>query len=227
MFEHAPEIIVYARHPECLHNVAHQHAVRKRIVNRASPLTPKGEKQRDSTAEYLRTRFPEVERVFASTYERTHAIPLATWADMPLFIDPALDERNMGIWHVMPREEVLRAYPDAEDELKANGYYHYKPPYGESCEEVEARLRHFLQTSRAIRGVRTVFFSGHGINGLCLRRVLCGGSVDDWYRWQREEHLKNASVTVFEKSSGGYRITLYNHLPWEGLVDETLHTTLA
>ena len=90
-----PRRIIYTRHPECLHNVDHEDALRKGIENRNSPLTVVGELQRDITAAYLRREFPVIDAVFCSTYARTRAIPLAAGFESMLRESAFLDERNM------------------------------------------------------------------------------------------------------------------------------------
>lgn len=213
-FSHLPSKIVVLRHPECLHNVAHQEALEQGIENRFSPLTAAGEAQRDITAQYLSETHGQFDAVFASTFIRTHTIPAQ--ARFAMIASHLLDERNMGVWHTLPRRRVLEHYPGEEERLREIGYYHYKAPEGESCEEVEERILTFLQHEPHFKDIDSMLISGHGITGLCFRKILLGGTVKDWYSWQR---LKNASVTVYEKGANGFECTLYNHIPWDGLVD--------
>jgi broad specificity phosphatase PhoE len=107
--------IIYTRHPECLHNVDHEHALRSGVANRKSPLTTVGELQRDITAEYLRREFPSIDAVVCSTHTRTHAIPVAAGFESVLSENSLLDERNMGVWHTHLRADVLKMYPGEED----------------------------------------------------------------------------------------------------------------
>ncbi len=212
-----PERIVFTRHPECMHNVEHENAIRRGIANRESPLTEAGRLQRDITAEYLRREFPSIDAVFCSTYARTRTIPIAAGFEKLLVETSNLDERNMGVWHTHVREDVLKLYPGEEDRLKAVGYYAYEAPSGESCSAVELRLKELLAPD--MLGSGTVYISAHGISGLCLRRVLTGASLVDWHSWDR---LKNASVSVYDRAGSGYVSTSYNVVPWEGLIDPAL-----
>ncbi len=216
-----PKRIIYTRHPECLHNVNHVQALQSGIENRKSPLTIVGELQRDITADYLRREFSSIDSAICSTYTRTHAIPVAAGFESILSENSLLDERSMGVWHTHLPADVLKMHPGEDERLKAVGYYAYEAPLGESCVGVERRLSEFVSSGVLDAAGDTVYISGHGISGLCLRRVLTGGSLEDWHSWSR---LKNASVTVYEQNEGGYVCTSYNVVPWEGLIDPSLLT---
>jgi broad specificity phosphatase PhoE len=200
--------------------VAFDDAMKQGVANRQSPLTSRGVKQRDITAEYLFKNFGSFDAVFASTYERTREIPRALGVTSQ--IHSHLDERSMGVWHIHPRDVLAEQIPEELERLLALGsqphdYYHYKAPEGESCPDVEQRLHQFLDDQKTFRGIDTLLISGHGIAGLCLRKALLGGTVEDWHSWDR---LKNASVTVYERRDDAFECVLYNHVPWDGLIDD-------
>lgn len=215
--EHLPDRIVYTRHPQCLHNIDNDAALRQGIQNRLSPLTPRGEQQRDITAAYLRETFRSFDAVFTSTYTRTHTIPIAMGVGQSAIPESLLDERSMGIWHAMPRSVVEAKYPAEVGKLAATNYYDFKALDGESCPDVEVRQEKFLSDQKRFLGCESILISGHGIAGLCLRKVLLGSTVDDWHSWQR---LRNASVTVYERVNGTFRCTLENFVPWKGILPE-------
>ncbi len=219
MLSKLPKRIIYTRHPQCLHNVDHEGALRQGIENRNSPLTDVGEMQSSITAEYLRKEFPDISKVFCSTYSRTKTIPISAGYEKLLSESPLLDERSMGVWHRYLREEVLKRYPDEDVRIKTLGYYAYEAPEGESCTGVEERLNKFLLLNTLGELSDTIYISGHGISGLCLRRLLTGASVEDWHSWDR---LKNASVSIYERHGSGYICSSYNLVPWEGVIDPAL-----
>lgn len=219
MLDRLPKRIIYTRHPECLHNVDHQGALRSGVKNRESPLTQAGELQRDITAAYLRREFPGIDAAFCSTFSRTHTIPLAAGLADLLTETPLLDERNMGVWHTTLREDVIAQYPGEEERLKAVGYYAYQAPGGESCVGVEDRLTELFNSCVLGAPDTTVYISGHGISGLCLRRLLTGASLEDWHSW---ETPRNASISVFDRSGDVYVCSVYNLVPWDGLIDPSL-----
>ena len=219
MFDYLPRQIIVTRHPECLHNVDHENALRAGILNRDSPLTQAGELQRDITADYLRGTFPDIDAAFCSTFSRTHAIPIAAGLKRVLTETPLLDERNMGVWHTTLREDVIAQYPGEEERLKAVGYYAYQAPGGESCLGVEERLTELLNSGMLGDANTIAYLSGHGISGLCLRRLLTGASLEDWRSWKTP---RNASVSVFDRDGNNYVCTMYDYVPWEGKIDLAL-----
>lgn len=216
-----PKVIVMTRHPQSMHNVIAQTALKRGIPNKESPLTEVGEEQRDITAAYLRSRFT-FDTVYASEYSRTHAIPLAMSAGHRLQVYSHLNERNMGIWHTIPREIIEVKYPDQVALHATTDYYDLHPLQGESCAMVESRQMEWLSDESVHRGNQCVYVSGHGISGLCFRRLLTGESVGAWHWWRTKEsnqRLGFASVTVYERRGPFYICTLYNHMPWENLID--------
>lgn len=220
MFHSAPRRLVYTRHPRCRHNVEHEKALLEGIPNKESPLVEVGELQCTITADYLKREFPSITGVFCSTFSRTRAIPVAAGFEPVMIQTSLLDERNMGVWHTHIREKVLKMHPGEEQRLEEVGYYAYQAPLGESCADVEARLATLLNSGMLGGAEETTYLSGHGIAGLCLRRILTGATVEEWHSWDR---MKNASVTVFEREANGmYACTMYNHVPWEGLIDPEL-----
>ncbi len=219
MWRHLPPMLIYTRHPQCMHNVDNDAALRERIHNRHSPLTRVGKMQRDFTAEYIRREFPNIDVAFCSSYRRTRTIPRAAGLGHILREDARLDERNMGVWHQHPREVVLEQHPGEDLKIKSVGYYHYQAPRGETCERVEDKLLKFLNADWTKLKPKVAYISGHGISGLCLKRILLGGTVEDWHAYER---LKNASVSVYERYGDGYKCVLYNHAPWEEHIDAEL-----
>ena len=215
MLSHLPEIIVSVRHPECFANLgidAYDAALAAGISNRDSPLTKRGEIQAQYTAAYLMERFGSFDLAFASDFIRTHSIP--TVLGQAFAIEPRIGERWHGALH--ERGSAFFAEFPEQRELYDADYYNYRAPEGESCPDVEARLSDFLMTKGLFVGARSMLISGHGISGLCLRKVLFGASYEDWSVWFERARLDNASVTVYERQPDGqYEITLYNHLPWK------------
>jgi broad specificity phosphatase PhoE len=213
MFAHLPDTIVAVRHPQCLHNVDYDGAI-KTIANRDSPLTALGEQQKVITAEYLREEFGHFDRVFSSGYLRTHAIPAS--AEYPFVVEELLNERDQGLMHKLGPKEFFSTYPAEQAKLNKS-YYHYQAPAGETCPDVEMRLLAFFSHESRFRGLNLALISGHGITGRCARKVLTNASEEDWHAYGG---LANGSVTVYQKTGDWFECTLYNHIPWRGLLDD-------
>ncbi len=213
MFSHLPQQIVFARHPQCLHNVDYDGAI-KLIPNRHSPLTEHGADQAEITVRYLKETFGAFDEVFTSGYTRTHAIPKA--ARYSFVQSELLNERDQGLMHLLGPGEFFTTFP--EEQVKINeSYYHYRAPDGENCVDVEARLTRFLLEEQRLLGANSVFISGHGITGRCFRKILTGGTEADWHSWRG---LANCSISVYQKISGRFECVSYNHIPWKGQLDD-------
>lgn len=220
MFSHLPSRIVYVRHPQCIHNLgiaAYDAALARGISNKNSPLTANGEIQKQYTAEYLEQTFGDFEATFASDFLRAQTIPRVL--GRTFVVDARIGER----WHGQLHERGSVFFAEFPDEREAyiNDYYHYRAPDGESCLDVEARLEDFLSDEQLFLGCQTILISGHGISGLCLRKLLMHASLEDWQRWHgtKEDRLKNASVTVYQRHDDYYDLTLHNHVPWLGKIE--------
>jgi broad specificity phosphatase PhoE len=212
-----PRTIIYLRHPQCLHNVQNDQALRDGIPNIQSPLTEVGQKQRVLTTEYVQEKFPHIDVVFSSKYWRTRAFPLSLGFQESFIPHEMLNERHMGIWHYVPHEVVLKHFPKEDEKLKEAGYFKYKAPRGgESGKDVEKRQHHFLSDLQGI-SVRSVLISGHGTSGVLFRKVLQGCSSRALEQWGQ---LKNASVSVYERVGNEYECTLWNEVPWEGKIED-------
>ncbi len=213
MFSHLPQQIVFARHPQCLHNVDYDEAI-KTIPNRYSPLTELGEAQAEVTVSYLKETFGTFDQVFSSGYLRTHAIPQR--AAYSFVANELLNERDQGLMHQIGPGEFFTTFP--EEQVKINdSYYHYRAPDGENCLDVEARITKFLLEEQRFLGCSSVFISGHGIGGRCFRKILTGATEADWHSW---DALANCSITVYQKISGRFECVSYNHIPWKGQLDD-------
>lgn len=214
---HLPQMIVFVRHPQCLHNVSLQKAIVEGISHKESPLTKVGEQQCDITANFLKKKFT-FDAVYCSEHLRTRAIPRAMFeVDFIPREYKELNECDDGIWHTTVHREVRALYPQEIPRYESDNPYGHKALHGESCKTVDDRLVHFLSLRNEHVQNKCVLISGHGISGLCLRRLLLGKSVDEWNAWyKRGSRFKNASVTVFVREGVFYQYNLYNnYAPWE------------
>lgn len=222
LFPRSLKTIVHVRHPQCLHNVAYDQAIANGIRNQESPLTDVGREQCRITAIALKRKFGQFDFVVASMYTRTHAIP--DKAGYVFGQSSYLDERSQGIWHTHGRARCAELYPEERERFKTEGFYHYRAPDGESCPDVEERIKKFF-ASKAIfvrRNTQKLLISGHGTAGLCLRKVLTNASVEDWHSWDR---IRNAAFSVYERvDDESFRCVVFNEAPWLGLLEEGSET---
>ena len=216
-FNHLPSTIIYVRHPECLHNVDPSSANGQGIPNRLSPLTTTGEQQARITSEYVAQNLAPFDVIFASEYSRTHAIPMRL--SVPFVVDSRLNERNLGVWHELSKQDVLAKYPGEDNNFERDGYLFYTPPEGgENVYDVIARLESFLVGHQDLKNRNKVCISGHGIAGLCLLAILTRKTAQELVDHER---MKNASIAVFKKNGNSYEVSSYNIIPWKGELSES------
>lgn len=220
MFSHLPDTIVYVRHPECRHNLGfaeYDKAIKEGVTNHNSPITERGKKQTEITSEYLKRVFGKMfDLGVASDFTRTHAIP--TELGLDFIVDSRIGER----WHGELHERGSDYFKDSPEERQKfyTDYYNYRARGGENCPDVEDRILNFLFDEKQFISAKLMLTSGHGISGLCFRKVLLQASLDDWWHWYNDERLDNASVSVFKKSGDNFELIMWNYVPWEGLVPD-------
>lgn len=192
-----PEKIIFCRHAESIGN-----AVKKDDVstlnspNHQFHLSPRGHDEVIEVRDFISATFPEgFSEHYVSTFLRTQLTFSGIFLhNIVPFEDPRLDEWWKGIFHSLSAKEINRFYPKENHVMKREGWYHYRPPQGESGKDVELRILSFLST---LNSCKSIFICGHGQWFCFLERILCGKT-----RIQTEmKSPKNCSVTCFEKDA--------------------------
>jgi 2,3-bisphosphoglycerate-dependent phosphoglycerate mutase len=154
--------------------------------------------------------------IFTSTFVRTQqscelALPNREFTD-----DSRLDEHWRGIWHTMPKQEVLDKYPEEDAIYKRNGWYHYRAPGGQSCPDVEAMIHSFLLDLQLNHAGRNIFLFGHGNWQVLFRRIIEHKTVAEAKVMQFNEFPPNASISVWDLPSANpkeAKLKLLNFVP--------------
>ncbi len=193
-----PNLIVLARHGQSEGNLISPDDVSfESKANHRFSLTELGVKQCKSTGEYLRSTFGGFDAYFHSSFSRTKESLGFFYPDAAGIEDPRLDEWWRGIWHSLSAENIERHYPAEKAVMEREGRYHYRAPGGESCPDVELRIRSFIATLRADWSYRNVFISGHGNWIILFDKIMRGLSVDEAMGRCKRHVVKNASVTAY------------------------------
>jgi broad specificity phosphatase PhoE len=186
-------------------------------------LTDLGREQAKAIGHWLATlpeeRLPQV--VITSPYLRARE----TWRiaaetsglDLPVpTTDDRLVDRLLGDLEMLTRAAIADRYPDEPERWKAAGEYHYRPPGGESFGDIAERLASFLaDLNRDHAGERAVVVA-HDAVVLMMRYVIEGLTWDEIAAVAATGHVRNASITRFDGSSGRLVLDGYNtveHLP--------------
>jgi broad specificity phosphatase PhoE len=90
------------------------------------------------------------------------------------------------------------------------GTYYYRPPGGEAFEDIGVRLTSFLDTISGEHAGRRVVVVAHDSVVLMMRAVIEGLDLEQVARVAADGHVRNASISRFDGSSGLLRLDYYN-----------------
>ncbi len=220
-----PKRIVIVRHGESTGNVMTMEELqRTNNIHHAFSLTERGIEQARSTGEYLRLRYQHFDEYFVSTYVRNqetfkHMFPLVK----PI-IDSRLNEQQRGIWNTLTYDRLLEIYPEEEAVKEREGWYHYRPPGGQSCQDVEVQVHSFIDTLRRDHSGKSVLITAHGNWQLMFWRVVLNKTVAEVEQRYHSAKYKNASVTVYKPEGNRLTNVLDNFVPFEHSVAQALGT---
>ena len=157
------------------------------------PITSVGRVQARATAEFVRARFQPTLLVSSPfTRARQTAEVIAEVLELPIVIEDDLRERSYGDYAGQPYETVRSAFdPQA--------YWHWRPPGGETLEEVADRVGRVLDRIAARASASDAVVVSHGGVMMALWRHVMG----EWARPGRV--VRNAGVLLVEHDEGRYR----------------------
>lgn len=173
-----PSTFVFVRHGDSLANHLGQLARQKKgYVSRLAPLTTFGERQVALTGEWLRTHFPNPDKIFASPYMRAQQTALAAYPHQQIVDDVCLEEHKRG--------------------TMLEGLVHVD---GETEQDVQVRIRLFLDRLSRECGGKTVVVFGHSYWFLLFQLL-----VPEWHTTKctsTSVHLiECASVSIYRRDT--------------------------
>jgi broad specificity phosphatase PhoE len=157
------------------------------------PLTPLGREQALQAAAVLRSRF-RPSRVISSPYRRaweTAELIAATLA-LPLVADAGLREQDIGVFAGQPYEAVL-----ADASFRAEKPWSWRPPGGESLEDVAARVIPAVQRIAESHQAQELVLVTHAGVIHALRAAAFG-------EWNRIPPARNGELVVIEYRCGRF-----------------------
>jgi probable phosphoglycerate mutase len=170
-----------------------------------SPLTERGLEQ----AEALARRLAElrIELVYSSDLgraKRTGEVIAAT-CQVELRVDPALRERNMGIFQGLTKTEMLERYP-VERKAYEMGGFDYVIPEGESARQrTERSVRALTEIAERHEPGRVAVVTHAGFLLGFVEHVL---GVEPGESWRFRRH--NGSLSIFEHDDARWRLETWN-----------------
>ena len=168
---------------------------RDRVFTRTPevPLTAVGRAQARAAAEFVRERYTPALLV-SSPFNRARqtAEIIGEVLGLPLAIEDDLRERSYGEYAGLP-------YDTAREQFDPQAYWHWRPPGGETLEEVAIRVGRALDRIAARTDHHDAVVVSHGAVMMALWRHVMG----EWARPGRV--VRNAGILLVEHEDGRYR----------------------
>ena len=196
----------------------------KGLRDQDTPLTPLGEMQALSVGVELRKRFPAqaiyapyetpdpeeepvclgrpIDVLYISPYLRTRQtanklIEGLGYTPEHVIYDERIREIEFGLLDGLDRRGIEVKYPEEITRRAKEGKYWYRSPGGESRPDVKLRLRSFIDTVvRDCKGLNVVVVC-HSVVVLSFRALLEKWGEDDYLQVDKENDVKNASLTHY------------------------------
>lgn len=209
-----PTTLLLVRHGESLGNLAASAAVAAGAETIAVPardpdvlLSDLGVAQAQALGRHF-ARLADGQRpelVFSSTYARarqTTAVALETAGlDLTVRADERLRDRELGVLDLLTALGVDRRLPFEAERRRWLGTFAYRPPGGESWNDLALRLRSFVRDLEAAHAARVLVVC-HDAPIMVLRYVLEGLTEERVLELGRVQPIRNATVTRLERSPG-------------------------
>lgn len=158
-----------------------------------SSLTEEGINQANAVGRYLQQI--GIQRIFSSPMKRAVATAreIQSVTGGHLVIDQRLREIDYGEWEGVPRNEVLKKWPELYAQYKRDPVKHFAPA-GENPKIVSERIMDFwndLQQSPATREIDRIAIVTHNT----VARILLTNLSEEPLEKYRERQIDNASIT--------------------------------
>ena len=148
-------------------------------------------------AELLRDRLAgeKIDVVYSSDLGRTRqtAEIVAAPREIPIQIEPAINECNFGFMEGLTYSEIIKQNPDLNDVLMGNNV-DKKFPGGESLSEFDTRVKRFIPRLNDHKQKETILVVAHGGSIPLLLCHLIGIPVRHW----RQLRISQASLSIVD-----------------------------
>ena len=175
-----------------------------------TPLSFLGIRQAQATARFLATNF-QIDVIYSSDLQRAHTTAqiINHFFHIPLITTTHLRETNLGIFQGQswqdPNNHKLRQLWQEFTSHVHQRHLHWKDHQGESLHEMYQRLETLLNQLHQQHADQRVLLVTHGGTLNRLLELFQLKHPKDYHSFA------NTGVTVLEKSSPQYKITLFNH----------------
>jgi broad specificity phosphatase PhoE len=152
--------------------------------------------------------------LFVSPYLRARQTATQITDGLGYFPKVVVEERireiEFGILDGLSPEGIRVKYPEEVERRKKEGKYYYRPPGGENRPDVNLRLHSFIDTIVRDYSSEVIAVVCHSVVVLCLRHLLERWDEASYLQVDKEEDVKNASVTTYKCVENKIRLDSYN-----------------
>jgi 2,3-bisphosphoglycerate-dependent phosphoglycerate mutase len=189
--------------------------------NHEFSLTKEGCSQATKTGIYLQEIYGEFDAYFCSTFRRTQETiallyPPAIYPHIVPILDSRLNELMRGFWHTMTKDKLLKILPNEQLIRDREGEYHYQPPAGQSCQDVEILIYSFMADLRENFAGKKILITGHGNWMLIFWRLMLGLPTQEYENRYREingrKKYDNCALAVYENIGGKIKLVQDNFI---------------
>ncbi|WP_328341946.1 histidine phosphatase family protein [Micromonospora sp. NBC_00421] len=225
--------LTVVRHGQSLANVAFAEAHTRGVAAHGLTgrdadidLSPLGRRQATRLGHWLAAQPADQlpEHVVCSPYLRARQ----TWARVadtaaalgvthpPADLDDRLVDRGMGDLELLTPLMIAERFPTEAARLAADGLYAYRPPDGETFDDVVARVRAALADLGSRHAGRRVWVVAHDAVVVAVRHLLDGLSFTDLDAILATTPIANTSLTRYAHARGRLQLVEFAatpHLP--------------
>jgi broad specificity phosphatase PhoE len=203
-----PSHLVIVRHGESERNVAKDaakrgtglHSFGSGLRDMDTELTPRGLRQAQAVGEHLAKHY-RFDVLFSSPYRRTIATSKEIASRLthkpPLVVEERIREIEFGTLDGLTSEGIKAKYAEEYARRDKESKYWYRPPGGESRPDVALRVQSFLGTLTRDYRQKSVLIVCHSVVVLIFRRLLERWGETDYLKVDKEEDVKNCSLTIY------------------------------
>jgi broad specificity phosphatase PhoE len=130
-----------------------------------------------------------------------------------IVVEERIREIEFGVMDGIDRKKFRELYPLEADRRERDGKYYYRPPGGENRPDVRLRVHSVLDTlNRDYVGLKVLIVC-HSVVVLAFRSLIERWEEDEYLKVDKEDDVKNCSLTVYRRHENrklilhGYNLT--------------------
>ncbi|MBC5809518.1 MAG: histidine phosphatase family protein [Candidatus Eremiobacteraeota bacterium] len=220
-----PEHLVLVRHGQSIGNVARERALAEgaalihidAVTDSDVPLSPLGREQSQALGRWFAGNEKAFDPILTSPFKRAAETAelmreAAGWEGARIVADARLGEKGFGELDRLTRAGIAERFPEQVALRHKLGKMHYRPPGGESWDDVIVRLRGVADSLKSEHAGKRVAIVSHQVIVVCLRYLLENLSEEQLLAIDRGGDVANCSITEYryDPAASALRLERFN-----------------